>query len=78
MSNADISDPGHGHSPAAWAAVIVMIIGFVLGALGFWFVEMWMIWAALALILGGWILGWILAKVGYGVAGPRYVPKNSH
>ena len=78
MSNADISDPGHGHSPAAWVAVIVMIIGFTVGALGFWFVSMWMIWLAVGLVLGGWLLGWILAKVGYGVAGPRYVPKNSH
>ncbi len=78
MSNADISDPGHGHSPAAWVAVIVMIIGFVVGALGFWFVSMLMIWVAIGLVLGGWLLGFILAKVGYGIAGPRYVPKNSH
>ena len=28
MSNADISDPGHGHSPAAWIAVIMMMVGF--------------------------------------------------
>lgn len=78
MSNADISDPGHGHSPAAWIAVIVMMIGFTVGALGFWFVSMWMIWVAIALVVVGWILGVILAKIGYGVAGPRYVPKNSH
>lgn len=78
MSNADISDPGHGHSPAAWVAVTVMIIGFVIGALGFWFVSMWMIWVAIALVLGGWLLGFVLAKLGYGVAGPRYVPKSSH
>lgn len=78
MSNADISDPGHGHSPAAWVAVTVMMIGFVVGAFGFWFVSMWMIWVAVALVLGGWLLGWILAKLGYGIAGPRYVPKNTH
>ncbi|MEO7348293.1 MAG: HGxxPAAW family protein [Terrimesophilobacter sp.] len=78
MSNADISDPGHGNSPAAWVAVIVMIIGFIVGAVGFWFASLLMIWVAVGLVLGGWLLGWILAKVGYGVAGPRYVPKNSH
>lgn len=78
MSNADISDPGHGHSPAAWVAVIVMVIGFVLGAFGFWFVSMWLIWLAVAFVVVGPLIGWILAKVGYGVAGPRYVPKNSH
>ena len=78
MSNADISDPGHGHSPAAWAAVIVMVLGFVVGAFGFWFVSMWMIWLAVALVVIGALLGWVLAKLGYGVAGPRYVAKNSH
>lgn len=78
MSNADISDPGHGHSPAAWVAVIVMVIGFVLGAFGFWFVSMWLIWAAVVLVVIGPLLGWVLAKLGYGVAGPRYTPKNSH
>lgn len=78
MSNTDISDPGHGHSPAAWAAVLVMTIGFVVGAFGFWFVSMLLIWVAIALVVVGLILGWILAKLGFGVAGPRYVPKNSH
>lgn len=78
MSNADISDPGHGHSPAAWAAVLVMTIGFAVGAFGFWFVSMLLIWVAVVLVVVGLILGWILAKLGFGVAGPRYVPKNSH
>lgn len=78
MSNADISDPGHGHSPAAWVAVTVMMIGFVIGAFGFWFVSMWMNWTAVILVVVGPLLGWILAKLGYGIAGPRYVPKNTH
>ena len=78
MSNADISDPGHGHSPAAWIAVTVMMVGFVIGAFGFWFVSTWMNVTAVVLVLVGPLLGWILAKLGYGVAGPRYVPKNSH
>jgi len=29
------SDPGHGHSPAAWAAVIIMLIAIALGTLAF-------------------------------------------
>lgn len=78
MSNTDISDPGHGHSPAAWIAVTVMTLGFAIGALGFWFVTMWMNWLAVALVVAGPIIGWILAKLGYGVAGPRFVPKNPH
>lgn len=78
MSNADISDPGHGHSPAAWVAVILMTIGFLFGGFGFWFVSTWMNVVGVALVVIGPILGWILAKLGWGIAGPRYVPKSTH
>lgn len=78
MTSEDISDPGHGHSPAAWIAVVIMLVGFVLGTFGFWFVSMWMIWVAATLVVVGPLVGWILAKAGYGVAGPRYQPKSSH
>ncbi|MET0353689.1 MAG: HGxxPAAW family protein, partial [Plantibacter flavus] len=27
----DPSDPGHGHSPAAWTAVIIMLVAFAAG-----------------------------------------------
>ncbi len=78
MSSEDISDPGHGHSPAAWVAVLVMLVGFTIGTFGFWFVSMWMIWLAVVLVVLGPIAGWILAKAGWGVAGPRYQPKSTH
>lgn len=78
MTSEDISDPGHGHSPAAWTAVVIMLIGFVVGVFGFWFVSMWVIWTAVALVVLGPIVGWMLAKAGWGVAGPRYQPKSSH
>ncbi|MBX3092422.1 MAG: hypothetical protein KF801_07910 [Cryobacterium sp.] len=78
MSNTDISDPGHGHSPAAWTAVIVMMVAFLLGTLAFWFVSTWLFWVAVVLVVIGPIAGWILSKSGWGVAGPRYEPKKSH
>lgn len=78
MSNEDISDPGHGNSPAAWTAVVIMIVGFLVGVFGFWFVSMPVIWVAVALVVVGPIIGWILVKAGYGVRGPRYQPKSSH
>ena len=30
-----IADPGHGHSPAAWTGVIIMLAGFTIGTLAF-------------------------------------------
>lgn len=77
MSSADIGDPGHGHSPAAWVAVIVMLIAFAIGTFAFWFEAVWLVWASAVLLVLGPIAGWILARIGYGVDGPRYQPKSS-
>ena len=78
MSSADIGDPGHGNSPAAWVAVIIMLVAFVIGTFAFWFESLWMVWVAGVLLVIGPISGWILARLGYGGDGPRYQPKNSH
>lgn len=68
-------EPGHGNSPAAWVAVIVMLVGFAGGTLAFWFEQAWLVWAFVGLIVLGLITGAVLAKLGYGVKGPRYAPK---
>lgn len=78
MSSADISDPGHGHSPAAWVAVTIMMVAFAVGTFAFWFVSAPLIWIAGVLLVIGPIAGWILVKLGYGVSGPKYQPKKSH
>ena len=69
------SDPGHGHSPAAWIAVVIMLIAFSIGTLAFWFDVAWLVWASAGLLVVGAIVGWALAKAGYGVSGPKYKPK---
>jgi hypothetical protein len=71
-----IADPGHGHSPAAWAAVIIMLLGFVLGTLFFCLEQPLGVWASVVLIPVGAIVGWIMAKAGWGVKGPKYQPKG--
>lgn len=70
-----IADPGHGHSPAAWTAVVIMLVGFTVGTVAFFFDQPIVVWASAALVLVGVIVGWILAKAGYGVKGPKYQPK---
>lgn len=69
------SEPGHGHSPAAWIAVTIMLIGFTTGTIAFFFEIAWAVWASAAVVLVGWMLGGILAKAGFGVNGPRHVSK---
>ncbi len=69
------SDPGHGNSPAAWTAVVIMLIAFVIGTVAFVVDAQWLVWASGALLLIGLVVGWVLAKAGYGVNGPKYAPK---
>lgn len=70
-----IADPGHGHSPAAWTAVVIMLIGFAAGTVAFCLGQPTLVWISAALIPIGAIVGWALAKAGYGVKGPKYAPK---
>ncbi|WP_193598885.1 HGxxPAAW family protein [Microbacterium sp. YJN-G] len=70
-----IADPGHGHSPAAWTAVVIMLLGFTVGTV-FFCLEMAVgVWISVAVIVLGAISGWVLAKAGWGVKGPKYTPK---
>jgi CBS-domain-containing membrane protein len=73
--SAESTEPGHGNSPAAWVAVIVMLLGFAVGTLGFWFVSMPVIIVGVVLIVLGLIAGYVLKRMGYGVGGARYNTK---
>lgn len=72
----NISDPGHGHSPAAWTAVLIMLIAFTIGMFAFWFDAPIFVWAAAGLFVIGGIVGFVMAKMGYGVNGSKYQPKE--
>ena len=75
MSN-PIGDPGHGHSPAAWTAVIIMLVGVAIGTF-FFFLDMpVVVWIAAGIVVIGALVGWGMKKAGYGVNGPKYAPKE--
>jgi hypothetical protein len=69
------SDTGHGHSPAAWTAVIVMLLAFAIGTVAFFFDQPWLVFASAGLLVVGALSGWVLSKAGYGVGGSRYTQK---
>lgn len=69
-------EPGHGDSPAAWTAVIVMLIGIAVGTVAFFLHQAWLVWICAGVVAVGILLGIILAKMGYGVNGPKFVPKS--
>lgn len=68
-------DPGHGNSPAAWTAVIIMLVAFTIGTVAFWLDLAWLVWASVGLLVVGAIVGGVLAKLGYGVGGDKLTPR---
>ena len=75
MSN-PTADPGHGHSPAAWTAVIIMLVGIAIGTF-FFFLDMpIVVWVAAGIVVVGALVGWGMAKAGYGVNGSKYASKE--
>ncbi|MBN9613416.1 MAG: hypothetical protein J0H64_08160 [Actinobacteria bacterium] len=69
-------DPGHGDSPAAWTAVIVMLLGIAAGTVFFFLHKPVMVWASVGIVVLGALLGPILAKAGFGVNGPKFASKT--
>jgi ABC-type transport system involved in cytochrome c biogenesis permease subunit len=76
VSNTEPAELGEGHSPAAWTAVVIMLIGFAVGTICFWFSIAWGVWASAAVVLIGLVVGAVMGKAGYGVNGPKYVAKH--
>ena len=69
-------EPGHGDSPAAWTAVVVMLIGVAAGTVFFFLHMAALVWVCVGIVAFGALLGFILSKAGFGVNGPRYSPKS--
>ena len=72
-----IADPGHGHSPAAWIAVTIMLIAVTIGTVAFVLDAPTIVWASAGLLLAGLIVRWAPKLAGYGVGRPTR-PANAH
>jgi hypothetical protein len=65
---ADGHGENHGNSVAAWTAVVVITLGFVVGGLAFAFSWVWMFWTGVGLCVVGVAAGKVLAMMGFGVS----------
>lgn len=66
MSNHE-NEPGHGHSVAAWSAVITAIVGISIGTVGIVLPEGTLVVIGTVLTVLSMPMGPVLAKLGYGV-----------
>jgi len=67
---------GHGDSPAAWTAVAIMLLAITVGTVAFFFHQAWLVWICAGVMALGLIIGIVMSKAGYGVNGPKFVPKS--
>ncbi|MFT4123938.1 MAG: HGxxPAAW family protein [Microbacteriaceae bacterium] len=70
----DANDPGHGNSPAAWTAVVIMLLAVTIGTVFFFLDVPALVWASVGLFLVGALVGYVLKRLGYGVGGARLEP----
>ncbi|MCC9204955.1 HGxxPAAW family protein [Arthrobacter sp. zg-Y769] len=78
-SHASIHDEtiGHGNTPAAWACVLIMIIGAAVSSVAYIMASYIGFFAGIAVMLVGLLVGFIMRKAGYGVNGSK-LKKSSH
>lgn len=56
----------HGNTPAAWTAVILLLVAFVVSGIGMMMLSWPVIWIGAAFAPVGLLAGVILSKMGYG------------
>ncbi|NBU32747.1 MAG: hypothetical protein EBS36_06220 [Actinobacteria bacterium] len=56
----------HGHTVAAWTAVIIVILAFLVGTIGLILAKPSIFWVGAGLIPVGLIAGKVLALMGFG------------
>jgi len=59
----------HGNSVAAWTAVTIITLGFLVGCIAVIIATVWLFWAAVGICLIGVVAGKVLALMGFGIHG---------
>ncbi|MET1034160.1 HGxxPAAW family protein [Arthrobacter halodurans] len=62
---------GHGNSVAAWSAVGVMLVGVLVGCIGFGLANTVVLGAGAVIVVLGLVVGWFMKRIGYGVGGSK-------
>jgi len=62
-------DPHHGNNVAAWTAVAIMVVGFIIGAVGVGMASVPITVGGTVVVVAGAITGKVLAGMGMGAYG---------
>jgi len=57
---------GHGNTPAAWTAVAIIMIAFLVGTLGMMAGSWVVVWIGIALVVVGAVVGKVMQMMGLG------------
>lgn len=63
----------HGNTPAAWTAVTLAFVAFVVGGIGIWIGSAATFWAGVAIFVAAGIVGKVMQMMGLG----QYSPTSS-
>lgn len=64
-------EEGHGSSPAAWTAVVIMLIGFTIATAFLFLNVIPLVWVGAVIVPIGLIVGGVMKAAGLGVGGHR-------
>ena len=71
MANQSVRVVHHGNTPAAWTAVVIITLGFILGVLGLILSSPAVLWTGVALVPIGAIVGKVMQLMGLGAVPKR-------
>jgi len=60
----------HGHTPAAWTAVTIVLIGFVVGGVALVVAQPWLAFVGAGIVVLGGVVGKIMQMMGLGKPQP--------
>jgi membrane protein YdbS with pleckstrin-like domain len=66
LQTAPVHHEDHGSTPAAWTAVVIITVAFIVGTLAVILGNWPMFWGAVALVVVGAIVGKVMAMMGLG------------
>ncbi len=64
-------DDNHGHSPAAWTGVVVMLLAAAVACYAAVFGPVELMWGGIVVFLAGGLLWYVLERFGVGTARSR-------